>query len=104
MVALAAAGAPLPFLLAMTVLGAAAAFLGSAPAATVGDIAGAGGRGSVIAAFQMTADFGAIVGPLAAGLLADALGYEAAFLTGAAVAAAAFLLAVLMRETLHRAP
>jgi MFS family permease len=52
----------------------------------------------------MTADFGAIVGPLAAGLLADALGYEAAFLTGAAVAAAAFLLAVLMRETLHRAP
>jgi MFS family permease len=102
MVALAVSGQPVTFLLALGVLGAAAAFLGSAPAAAAGDVAGPGGRGSVIAAFQMTADFGAIVGPLVAGLLADALGFEAAFLTGAAVASAALVFAVLMREPLQR--
>jgi MFS family permease len=37
----------------------------------------------VLAAFQMTADIGAILGPITAGLLADQLSYSAAFvLTG----------------------
>lgn len=100
MIALAVAGAPWSLLLAMTLLGAAAAFLGSAPAAVAGDVAGRSGRGGVIATFQMVADFGAIIGPLAAGLIADRLGYTWAFATGAAVAAAALVLASAMPETL----
>jgi MFS family permease len=103
MLALALAGATAVVLVAMAVLGAASAFMGSAPAATAGDIAGSGGRGSIIAGFQMTADFGAIVGPLVAGALVDALGFTAAFLAGAAVALFAAMLAWAMRETLHTA-
>lgn len=100
MVVLALAGAAPIFLLSMAILGAGAAFMGSAPAATAGDVAGSGGKGTVIAAFQMTADLGAILGPLAAGLLADSLGYQWAFATGALVSAVAFGLAVVMTETL----
>jgi MFS family permease len=100
MVALAFAGAGWGALLAMAALGAAGAFMGSAPAATAGDVAGSSGKGSIIAGFQMTADFGAIMGPLAAGLLADAFGFTWAFLAGAAVAAVALVLAVGMAETL----
>lgn len=102
MVVLAAAGAGWAALLAMAVLGIGSAFLGSAPAATAGDIAGRNGKGSIIAGFQMTADFGAIVGPLLAGLLADSLGYSWAFLAGAGVAAVACGLAWIMPETLRR--
>jgi len=102
MLILAAAGAGWVLLLAMAVLGAASAFMGSAPAATAGDVAGAAGKGSVIATFQMTADFGAIVGPLLAGLLADTVGFTWAFLTGAVVAGGATLLAWAMTETLPR--
>jgi MFS family permease len=52
--------------------------------AAVADVLGGGTRGgSVLAGFQMAADFGAILGPLVAGLLADTLGYGPAFaLTG----------------------
>lgn len=102
MVVLALAGAAPVFLLSMAILGAGAAFMGSAPAATAGDVVGSGGKGTVIAAFQMTADFGAILGPLAAGLLADSLGYQWAFATGAAVSAVAFGMAVVMSETLKK--
>jgi MFS family permease len=103
MLALALAGASAVVLVAMAVLGAASAFMGSAPAAAAGDIAGSGGKGSLIAGFQMTADFGAIVGPLVAGVLVDALGFTAAFLAGAAVSLFAALLAWAMAETLHTA-
>jgi len=70
--------------------GVAAAFMGTAPAALVGDAAGGRG-GQPVAVFQAFSDLGAIVGPLAVGLLLDAFGYPAAFgsavllLAGAAV-------------------
>lgn len=52
--------------------------------ASVGDVVGAGRGGTVLAGFQMASDTGAIVGPLLAGLLAETLGFGAAFgLTGA---------------------
>lgn len=91
-----------PYLVAMALGGVAAAFLGSAPAAVVGDVAGGGGRGQVVAAYQMTADFGAVAGPLVAGLLADSFGFGPAFGVGAAMAAVAFGFAVVMPETLRR--
>lgn len=100
MAALAFTSAPPMFLIAMGISGLAAAFMGSAPAAVAGDVVGAGGRGTVIAVFQMTSDLGAILGPLIAGLLADRLGYGPAFEVGVAVAAFALVMAALMPETL----
>lgn len=102
MLGLVVAGATWPFLLAMAVAGTAAAFMGSAPAAIAGDVAGHGRGGMVIAVYQMTADFGAVVGPLVAGLLADSFGFGPAFAFGAAISAVAFGLAATMPETLLR--
>jgi MFS family permease len=69
-------------IVALSAYGVASAFLGTAPAAAVGDAAGAKG-GTAVAVFSMCADIGAIVGPLVAGLLADYVSYPAAFGVGA---------------------
>jgi MFS family permease len=68
----------------LCVYGVSAAFLGTAPAATVGDAAGARG-GTPVAIFSMSSDVGAILGPLVAGFLADRVGYPVAFAVGAAL-------------------
>lgn len=90
------------FLLAMAVQGFGGAFMGSAPAALVGDIMGGRKGGVVIATFQMMSDVGAIVGPLIAGLLVDAFDYDWAFLVGAGLALIPIVLVLRMRETLVR--
>jgi MFS family permease len=64
--------------------GIASAFLGTAPAAAVGDAAGSR-SGTAVAVFSMCSDIGAIIGPLVAGILADSLSYPAAFGVGAAL-------------------
>ena len=66
----------------LCVYGVASAFLGTAPAAAVGDAAGSR-SGTAVAVFSMCSDIGAIIGPLVAGLLADTLSYAAAFGAGA---------------------
>jgi MFS transporter, DHA1 family, multidrug resistance protein len=91
------------FLLAMACYGIAAAFLGVAPAAVVGDVVHGRG-GTVIAAYQMAADFGAIVGPLLAGWLADEVGFGPAFAVGGVILAASALLATRMPETRDASP
>ncbi|HEX5908733.1 MAG TPA: MFS transporter [Propionibacteriaceae bacterium] len=68
----------------LSLYGVASAFLGTAPAAAVGDAAGSR-AGSAVAVFSMCSDIGAIIGPLVAGLLADVLSYPAAFGVGAAL-------------------
>ena len=103
-VALALTGAIPPFLGAMAVLGIGSAFLGSAPAAVVGDITGGRRSGPIVAAYQMMSDVGAVAGPVIAGRIVDKTGsYETAFFVGAAVVAVAFLLTLTMPETLRRA-
>ena len=93
------------FLLASTVAGIGSGLLGPAQQAAIADVVGnerSGGR--VLAVFQMTADSGAIVGPVIAGLLADRLGYGWAFgVTGGVLlmAAVGWLLA---RETFRVKP
>ena len=62
----------------LCVYGVAAAFMGTAPAAAVGDAAGAR-SGQPVAVFSMFSDLGAIIGPLVAGALVDAVSYPAAF-------------------------
>jgi MFS family permease len=81
-------------IVALSVYGIAAAFLGTAPAATVGDVAGR--SGTAVAIFSMCSDFGAIIGPLAAGVLADNVSYGAAFGLGAGLLVAAAAAAVRM--------
>jgi MFS family permease len=81
------------FLLSMAVFGLAASLLASAPAALVGDISPARG-GRVVAVFQMAADLGAIVGPLAAGWLTDVASYQWAFALSAVVLASALVAAL----------
>ncbi|HEX6759262.1 MAG TPA: MFS transporter, partial [Propionibacteriaceae bacterium] len=66
----------------LSLYGVASAFLGTAPAAAVGDAAGSRG-GTAVAVFSMCSDIGAIIGPLVAGLLADTVSYPAAFGVGA---------------------
>jgi MFS family permease len=69
--------------------------------ATVADVIGSKGRGGpVLAAFQMSADIGAVIGPITAGLLADGLSYTAAFATTGALALVAALVWLPAPETL----
>ena len=82
----------------LCVYGIATAFLGTAPAALVGDAAGARG-GRPVAVFSMCSDVGAIAGPLVAGFLVDAVSYPAAF----GVAAALLVLSALASLRLPRA-
>ncbi|MBP7971929.1 MAG: MFS transporter [Candidatus Nanopelagicales bacterium] len=102
LVALTLAGEPALFLVSMAIVGIGTAFLGSAPAAVVGDVIGPNRGGIVVATFQMIADVGSIAGPLLAGLIADQAGYHWAFATALAVMAVALLFAVLMPETKAR--
>ena len=87
-------------IVALCLYGVAAAFLGTAPAASVGDAAGGRG-GTAVAVFSMCSDVGAIVGPLVAGLLADTFSYPVAFAVGAALLLAASATSARMPR-LHR--
>jgi MFS family permease len=91
------------FLAASAAAGVGSGMLGPAQQAAIADVIGSersGGR--VLAIFQMTADTGAIAGPVLAGVLADRLGYGWAFgVTGGVLVLAAFGW-LLARETLKR--
>jgi MFS family permease len=68
------------FLAAALIAGAGTGLITPAQGATVADVIGSQGKGGpVLAAFQMTADIGTILGPIVAGLLADQVSYTAAF-------------------------
>jgi MFS family permease len=89
------------YVVAMALFGVGAAFLSVAPSAAVGDVV-SGRGGTVIAAFQMSSDLGAVAGPLVAGWLSDTYSFGAAFGVTAGVLAAGVLSAVLSTETRHR--
>jgi DHA1 family multidrug resistance protein-like MFS transporter len=87
----------------LCVYGIAAAFMGTAPAAAVGDAAG-GRNGQPVAIFSAFSDLGAIVGPLAAGALVDAVSFPAAFGSAVVLMLAASVYALRMpRERLAKA-
>lgn len=87
----------------LCVYGVATAFMGTAPAALVGDAAGARG-GRPVAIFSMCSDVGAIAGPLVAGLLVDTVSYPAAFGVAAVFLAVAAVTAVRLPRTAVGAP
>ena len=90
------------FLLAMAASGLASAFLAPASAAVVGDVTRGLSGGRVVSAYQMVGDLGGILGPLIAGALADAAGFEWAFAAGAIVGLVSLALVSVMPETLRR--
>lgn len=81
----------------LAVYGVATAFMGTAPAALVGDAAGGRG-GRPVAVFSMCSDVGAIAGPLVAGFLVDTTSYAVAF----GSAGALLVLSALVSLTLPR--
>lgn len=80
-------GSPLLFLLACLASGAGTGILNAPQQAAIADVVGQDRRsGSVMSSAQMSADLGAIIGPLAAGLVVDVAGYGWAFvLTGGVI-------------------
>ncbi len=84
-------GSVLLAMVAMAVFGAGSAFLGTVPAALVGDVAGKR-SGTVIAIFNMASDLGSVIGPVLAGFLVDHGSFGAAFGFGAVVVAVAGVL------------
>ncbi|HEY7593327.1 MAG TPA: MFS transporter [Actinophytocola sp.] len=89
------------FLVASAVAGIGSGMLTPAQQAAVADVIGSKGRGGpVLAAFQMAADIGAVIGPIAAGVLADHLSYAAAFAMTGVLALVAALVWLPAPETL----
>ncbi|MFE2756522.1 MFS transporter [Actinosynnema sp. NPDC059335] len=92
------------FMVASLVAGVGAGLLNPPQNAVVADVIGAKAKGGpVLAAFQMVADCGAIVGPLLAGVLADRFSYGAAFAVTGAMAALALVFWLFAPETLPKA-
>lgn len=92
------------FLLSMAILGLSGAFVGTVPAAMLGDVTGGAPRGSLVSASTMAGDLGGVVGPVVGGLVLDhTSSYPAAFSTGVALMAVALGLAILTPETMPKA-
>lgn len=90
-------------LVAMALLGVAGAADSVAPGAVMGDVVGGRG-GTVVAVFQMSGDLGAVIGPIAAGFIADWHGYAATFVVSAVVSAAPVPAVLAAPETLSAPP
>lgn len=91
------------FYTAMLAMGAGAAFLGSGPAAIVGDLVGRRRGGPVVATFQMTSDLGMVTGPLLVGWLKDVTGsFTVPFLVCLGIALEAVAMSCSMHETYTR--
>ncbi|GAA1713873.1 MFS transporter [Nonomuraea bangladeshensis] len=87
------------FLASMALLGVAGGGLSATPAALLADISGSSPARNV-AWFNMSSDVGAIIGPVAAGAVADALSFQAAFLITTLILGVVVVSSAAMRETL----
>jgi MFS family permease len=91
------------FFVAMLILGLSGALLAAAPSAILGDVTQGHPRGPVVAAAQMSSDFGGIVGPIIGGFLLDRSGtFDWPFFTGGALMLAVVFFIFNMPETLKR--
>ncbi|HXF73723.1 MAG TPA: MFS transporter [Actinomycetota bacterium] len=97
---LARAVEPAWFLAALGLLGAAFGAGGVAPAAMLSDLTPAEASGTATGVFRFVGDLGFVLGPLAAGASADALGLGTAFALTGVPCALALLLLLGVRETL----
>ncbi|HVU60764.1 MAG TPA: MFS transporter [Mycobacteriales bacterium] len=85
------------YLIGLAVLGLGSGLLDVAPGAIVGDLV-EGRAGPVFAAYTMSSDIGTVVGPVAAGAIAD-ISYGAAFLSTSGILGVAAVIALLAPET-----
>ena len=92
------------FFLEAVIAGAASGVYASPQQASIADIIGKAKGGTAIAAFQMTADFGSIVGSLGVGMIAEHLGYPWAFALSGAMLLIASLGWLLAPETRDASP
>lgn len=92
------------FFAAMLIQGISASFLGSAPAAVVGDVVGGRRGGIVVATYQMASDIGGVIGPLLVGAIVDRWDFDVAFGLGSVLSGIAVIVVALMPETLRRQP
>ena len=83
----------------MGLVGVASAADSVAPGAVMGDVVGGRG-GTVVAVFQMSGDLGAVLGPVAAGWIADWQGYAATFVVSAVISLAPIPFVLAAPETL----
>lgn len=95
-------GSTWEFVLATIVAGLGTGLFSPPLQASVADVLGKARGGQVLAVFQMTADVGAILGPIVTGLLADKLSYAAAFGVTGALTLVAALVWLPAGETLPR--
>ena len=94
---------PVWFLVLSLIGGLGSGFLNPPLNAVVADVIGGRARGgTVLAGFQMAGDLGAILGPVLAGVLAELVGFGAAFGITGAVLAIGLLVWVRAPETLPR--
>ncbi|MFN2494732.1 MAG: MFS transporter [Pseudonocardiaceae bacterium] len=91
------------FLLATAIAGLGTGLITPPQGAAVADVIGSQAKGGpVLAAFQMSSDIGAIIGPIATGVLADQFSYTAAFVLTGAISLVAALVWLRAPETLPR--
>ncbi len=93
---------PVSLVLWLVVQGAANGIVSPIPAAVVADLVPPQAAGRAVAVLNVARDVGTVLGPLVTGILAQAAGFDAAFLLAAALLAAAFAVSLTMRETLQR--
>jgi MFS family permease len=105
MIVLAVADSATVFVVASAVTGIGSGLLGPPQTAAVADVIGnRSSGGPALAGFQMAGDLGAIVGPLLAGAIVDAVSYQAAFLLTGVVFGLGALVWFFAPETLPRRP
>ncbi|MHA7178042.1 MFS transporter [Arthrobacter sp. Sr24] len=88
------------FFVVSAIAGLGSGLMGPAQQAVVADVIGnerSGGK--VLSTFQMSSDLGAIIGPIAAGMLVDAFSFGPAFLMATAVALLSFLFWIPAKDT-----
>jgi MFS family permease len=91
------------YLVHMALVGIGMAFLNSGAAAVIGDIVSGRKGGPVVAFYQMTSDFGMIIGPLLAGYLLDKTNsYHDPFGMSLLIAITVAVFVITMPETRHR--
>jgi MFS family permease len=89
------------YMAALAVSGLGSGLLDVAPSAMIGDIL-TGPDGTLVASYQMAGDAGAVIGPVAAGLLVDTASYAAAFWLAGAVLGLVAILGFFAPETHSR--
>jgi len=93
-------GGTIALIVWLAVLGLANGYSRPGPTAIIADVAGPGERAVAVAGYRIAGDIGALIGPVLAGVLAQYVGYGAAWIGVAACVAIVFFMTVGSVETM----